>query len=285
MMITLKSPLTALAVLALWSFAEPVAAHAQEPSAEAMQETTKKKALPIQYLEIVSSDVEATCNALTKVHGITFGKPIAAYGNARTAMLRGGGLIGVRAPMAEHEQPVVRPYASVDDIEAAIKAAEAAGGMFAMRTTEVPGGHGKFAIYFVGDIQHGLWTAAPAQEVGKAKTLPLQYLEIVNPKADATCNALTKVHGITFGEPIPAIGNARMATLRGGGRISVRAPMAEHEQPVVRPYALVDDIEAAIKAAEEAGAVFAMRATQVPGEEGKFAIYFLGGIQHGLWEL
>jgi predicted enzyme related to lactoylglutathione lyase len=52
---------------------------------------------------------------------------------------------------------------------------------------------------------------------------------------------------------------------------------------VVRPYVLVDDIEAAVKAAEAAGGEFAMYATEVPGLC-KFAIYFQGGIQYGLWE-
>lgn len=157
MITTLKSFLAALAVLALYSFTELKAVDAQDPGAEATQEAAENRSLPVQYLEFVSSDVEATCNALAKVHGITFGKPMEAFGNARTATLKGGGLIGVRAPMAEHEQPVVRPYTLVDDIEAAIKTVEAAGGKFAMLATEMPGGHGKFAIYFLGGNQHGLW--------------------------------------------------------------------------------------------------------------------------------
>ena len=53
---------------------------------------------------------------------------------------------------------------------------------------------------------------------------------------------------------------------------------------MIRPYVLVEDIEAAVKAAEAAGGQVAMTATEIPGH-GKFAIYFLGGIQHGLWEL
>jgi hypothetical protein len=36
-----------------------------------------------------------------------------------------------------------------------------------------------------------------------------------------------------------------MAALEGGGRISVRAALGEDEEPVVRPYVLVDAIEAA----------------------------------------
>jgi len=116
----------------------------------------KEKAISVQYLEVVTADVDATCSALERLHGVTFGEPDAALGNARTAPLTGGGRIGVRAPMRADEEPVVRPYVLVEDIEAAVKAAEAAGGEFAVTATEIPG-HGKFAIYFQGGIQYGLW--------------------------------------------------------------------------------------------------------------------------------
>lgn len=111
----------------------------------------------------------------------------------------------------------------------------------------------------------------------------VQYLEVVTPNVDETCAALAAQHGVTFGEPVAMLGNARTADLKGGGRIGVRGPMRPDEAPVVRPYMLVDDIEAAIAAAEAAGAEFAMRATQIPGE-GTFAIYLLGGIEHGIWQ-
>lgn len=114
--------------------------------------------------------------------------------------------------------------------------------------------------------------------------LEVQFLEIVTEDQAATCDALTKLHGVQFGEPDPSVGNARTAALEGGGRISVREPMAAHETPVVRPYVLVDDIEAAVKVAEAAGGQIAMGATEIPGQ-GRFAIYFLGGVQYGLWEL
>ena len=110
----------------------------------------------VQYLEIVTADVDATCSALEELHAVRFGEPKAELGNARTAKLEGGGRVGVRAPMREDEEPVVRPYVLVEDIEAAVKAAKAAGGEIAMPATEIPG-HGKFAIYFQGGIQHGLW--------------------------------------------------------------------------------------------------------------------------------
>ncbi|MEM7351472.1 MAG: hydroxylase [Acidobacteriota bacterium] len=111
----------------------------------------------VQYLEIVTSDVDATCANLEQLHGVRFGEPEPGFGNARTAALENGGLIGVRAPLAEHEEPVVRPYALVDDIESAVAAAEETGAMIALPPIEIPGGHGKYAVYILGGIQHGLW--------------------------------------------------------------------------------------------------------------------------------
>lgn len=112
--------------------------------------------MKVEYLEIVTPDVEATCGALEKLHGVSFSEPVAALGNARTAPLVGGGRVGVRAPMHESEEPVVRPYLGVEDVEAAANAAEAAGTEIAHPPTELPG-QGKFAIYLQGGNQHGLW--------------------------------------------------------------------------------------------------------------------------------
>jgi predicted enzyme related to lactoylglutathione lyase len=74
-----------------------------------------------------------------------------------------------------------------------------------------------------------------------------------------------------------------VAELAGGGRVGVRAPMHESEEPVVRPYWLVDDIEAALATAVAAGAEVAHPPLEIPGQ-GTFAIYFLGGTQQGLWQ-
>jgi predicted enzyme related to lactoylglutathione lyase len=111
----------------------------------------------------------------------------------------------------------------------------------------------------------------------------IHYLEIVTPEVDKTCMALEKTHGVKFGEPIAEFGNARVTQLKNGGRLGVRAPMRETEEPVVRPYILVEDIEAAVEAAQAAGGEFAMLPTEIPGQ-GRFAIYFLGGIQYGIWQ-
>jgi len=112
--------------------------------------------MQIQYLEIVTPDVDAVCATYAQVHGVTFSDPDAGLGNARTAALPDGGLLGVRAPMHESEEPVVRPYLLVDDINAAVKAAEAAGGEIAHPPMEIPG-HGTFAIFIQGGIHHGVW--------------------------------------------------------------------------------------------------------------------------------
>lgn len=110
----------------------------------------------VHYLEIVCRDVAAQCAALERVHGLTFGAPVADLGGARVANASGGSLIGVRAPLAEHEQPIIRTYLEVDDIAKAIKEAEAAGGVIAYPPTK-QGETGTWAIYVLGDVQHGLW--------------------------------------------------------------------------------------------------------------------------------
>jgi predicted enzyme related to lactoylglutathione lyase len=118
----------------------------------------------------------------------------------------------------------------------------------------------------------------PAEE-----PMQIEYLEIVTPEVEKTCALLARVHGAEFGEPVGELGNARTARLANGGRIAVRAPMSEQEDPVVRPYVLVDDIQAAVEAARKEGALIAHPPLEIPGQ-GTFAIYILGGIQHGLWQ-
>lgn len=112
--------------------------------------------MQIQYLEIVTTEVDAVCAAYAAAHKVQFGAPDARLGNARTATLAGNGLVGVRAPLRETEAPVVRPYWLVDDIAAAVAAAVAAGGELAVPPLEIPG-HGTFAIYLQGGNDHGLW--------------------------------------------------------------------------------------------------------------------------------
>lgn len=112
--------------------------------------------MQIQYLEIVTKEVDAVCAAYASANGVQFGQPDAGLGNARTAALANGGLVGVRAHLRTTEEPVVRPYWLVKDIEAAVAAAVQAGGVIAVEPTQIPG-HGTFAIYTQGGNDHGLW--------------------------------------------------------------------------------------------------------------------------------
>ncbi|MGB5257075.1 MAG: hypothetical protein WBN44_07460 [Woeseiaceae bacterium] len=112
----------------------------------------------------------------------------------------------------------------------------------------------------------------------------IHYLEIVATDVDAVCASYAAAFGAQFGELDASLGNARTATLPGSGLVGVRAPMHEAERPLIRPYLLVDNIETAVAAAVEAGADVAHPPLEIPGH-GTFAIYILGGVHHGLWQL
>jgi predicted enzyme related to lactoylglutathione lyase len=113
--------------------------------------------------------------------------------------------------------------------------------------------------------------------------MKLHYLEIVASDVDAVCAAYETAHGVKFGSADPLLGGARTAPLPDGGSIGVRGPLRDTEEPVVRPYWLVDDIEAALNAASKHGALVAHPPLEIPGK-GRFAIYILGGVDHGLWQ-
>ena len=149
-------------VLTVIAIASPVWLAACQPSGgdrsdPAPPASTTETDLEVQYLEIVTPDVDATCATLSKVHGVEFGPPEPGFGNARIATLGKGRKLGVRPPLSADEgAPIVRPYLLVENIDAAIASAEATGAEFAMLATEIPS-HGKFAIYFQGGLQFGLW--------------------------------------------------------------------------------------------------------------------------------
>lgn len=112
--------------------------------------------MQLHYLEVVTRDVDLICATYGAVNGVTFDPPDALLGNARTAPLPGGWRLGVRAPLHEREEPIVRPYWLVSDIRAALAEAEQSGSFVAHPPLEIPG-YGTFAIYIQGGIQHGLW--------------------------------------------------------------------------------------------------------------------------------
>ena len=114
--------------------------------------------------------------------------------------------------------------------------------------------------------------------------MQIHYLEVVTKELEAVCAAYSAANGIEFSDPVPELGNARTAPLATGGLVGVRAPMHESEEPVVRPYWLVEDIDAALAAAVKTGGVVAHPVMEIPGR-GRFAIYIHGGNHHGLWQL
>ena len=112
--------------------------------------------MKVQYLEIVTKDVDAACHLYSQAHGTTFGEAVENLGKARTADLADGARIGIRAPMRDTEAPVVRPYFLVKDIDTSVSAAAKAGAKIAMEPTDT-NGYGKFAILIHGGIESGLW--------------------------------------------------------------------------------------------------------------------------------
>jgi len=111
----------------------------------------------------------------------------------------------------------------------------------------------------------------------------VHYLEIVTRDVDGQISLMEQAHGLSFGAEVSDLGQARVAEAPDGSLVGVRAPLAEHEEPIVRTYLKVDDIHRAIEEVEAAGAVIAYPPTQ-QGETGTWAIYLLAGVQIGLWQ-
>ena len=114
--------------------------------------------------------------------------------------------------------------------------------------------------------------------------MKVHYLEIVTHDADPVRRAYERARGARFGEPDALLGGARTCALADGSIVGVREPLRDDEAPVVRPYWLVDDVERAVADAQAEWARTAMAPTEIPGK-GRFAIYVLGGVDHGLRQL
>jgi hypothetical protein len=113
--------------------------------------------------------------------------------------------------------------------------------------------------------------------------MAVHYLEIVSNDADEAIALYERMHGLSFGPPDADLGQARVATRADGSLVGIRKPLASHEQPVMRAYLAVEDIQRAVKDVEEVGAVVAYPPTR-QGQRGTFAIVIHGGVQHGLWQ-
>lgn len=112
----------------------------------------------------------------------------------------------------------------------------------------------------------------------------MHYLEIVTNDMQAVCKAYEATYSAKFSEPDEILGGAKTCVLADGSIVGVREPLRETEMPVIRPYWLVEDIEKAVEGLQAQGAQIAVPPMEMPNK-GKFAIYILGGHDHGLWEL
>lgn len=113
--------------------------------------------------------------------------------------------------------------------------------------------------------------------------MAVHYVEIVSNDVEALTGLYQRTQGLSFGAADPDLGQARVATRADGSLVGIRKPLAAHEEPIVRTYFAVDDIQAAVKKAEENGALIAYGPT-LQGQRGTFAIVIQGGVQHGLWQ-
>jgi len=121
-----------------------------------------------------------------------------------------------------------------------------------------------------------------ANEEGNFK-MAVHYLEIVSNDVDTLTALYQRMHGLSFGPPDPDLGQAIVATRTDGTLVGIRKPLAAHEQPIMRTYLAVEDIQQAVKKAEESGAIIAYPPTR-QGERGTFAIVIQGDVPHGLWQ-
>jgi len=112
----------------------------------------------------------------------------------------------------------------------------------------------------------------------------VHYMEIVTHAVESTRDFLAAVHGWEFSKAKPLLGNAVVAELADGSRCGIRAPMNPQERPIVRNYFRVDDVEAESKKAVDAGAILALPPTPL-GDQGTVAIYIVGGVELGIWQL
>ena len=116
------------------------------------------------------------------------------------------------------------------------------------------------------------------------ENIQVHYLEIVTPNVEQMCSSYSQTLDISFSPAVTELGGAQTANLSNGGMLGIRAPMHEAEEPTTRPYYLVDNIEKAVKEAEESGAEIAVPPMDIPGR-GKCAIIMLGSIQSGFWQI
>ena len=110
----------------------------------------------VHYLEIVTPDVDAARFLYSTAFGWNFQSPVPELGNAVVAMLPGGSMCGIRAPLHVEETPVVRTYIRVADLETSTREAGRMGAKILLESMDLPG-WGKISIVEFGGVQQGLW--------------------------------------------------------------------------------------------------------------------------------
>jgi predicted enzyme related to lactoylglutathione lyase len=111
----------------------------------------------------------------------------------------------------------------------------------------------------------------------------IHYLEVVTPDVAAVRKLYEQAYGWRF-RPEPELGNAFVAELPNGSRCGIRAPLRDTETPIVRTYLRVVDLDQAARRAEQLGAQLAIARMEL-GAHGTIALYLIGGIEQGLWQL
>ena len=90
---------------------------------------------PFTIWRSFSNDVDALTALYQRMHDLSFASPDADLGQARVATRADGTLVGIRKPLAAHEQPIMRTYLAVEDIQQAVKKAEDSGATIAYPPT------------------------------------------------------------------------------------------------------------------------------------------------------
>lgn len=67
--------------------------------------------MAVHYLDFVSNDVDTLTGLYQHMLGLSFSPP------ARAATQADGTLVGIRKALADHEQPIMRTYLAVEDIQ------------------------------------------------------------------------------------------------------------------------------------------------------------------------
>jgi predicted enzyme related to lactoylglutathione lyase len=112
----------------------------------------------------------------------------------------------------------------------------------------------------------------------------IHYLEIVTPDVEVARHLYSTAFGWRFEPAVPELGNAVVATLPGGSLCGIRAPLHVEEEPVVRTYIRVANLEHATREVERLGARILLESMDLAGW-GKISIVECGGVQQGLWQV